>query len=68
MIQKTYTLSGMHCSSCANKLTQALSPFAERVEVSLSSGSVVTHDETVELERLQSAVASAGKYELLATP
>lgn len=62
----TYKLSGMHCGSCVDKITKALTPLADRVEVSLNSQQVVLANAKVDVRELQAAVASAGQY--LLTP
>lgn len=65
MTQTTYQLTGMHCGSCVDKITQALRPLAERVEVSLHPQKVVIENAKVDLAHLQFAVASAGSYALV---
>ena len=65
MTQSTYQLSGMHCGSCVDKITNALAPLAEHVAVSLHPQQVVVKNANVDLAQLQSAVAAAGKYSLV---
>lgn len=64
MSRETYRLSGMHCGSCVDKITKALEPLAERVDVSLHPQQVVIENAKVDVAKLQAAVASAGKYSL----
>ena len=61
----TYPLSGLHCGACVSKVTQALAPMAEGVQVSLSPMQVVLTDATADFETLKAAVEGAGKYVLL---
>ena len=34
-MDKTFTLSGMHCGACVGRTTKALSGFADKVQVTL---------------------------------
>lgn len=68
MAVQTYLLTGLHCSSCVSKITTALTPFADSVEVSLKPPQAVLSNPRVGLLNLQTAVADAGAYMLLAPP
>ena len=61
----TYTLTGLHCGACINKVTQALLPLAAGVEVSLQPMQVVLTDAKADFETLKTAVEGAGKYGLV---
>jgi copper chaperone CopZ len=60
----TYQLQGLHCNACVGRVTQALSPLADKVNVSLSPMQVEISGAKVDLAALQSAVAHSGKYVL----
>ncbi len=64
----TYALTGLHCSACIRRITDALTPLADQVQVTLSPMQAVLTDARVSLPELQAAVRSAGKYELLSQP
>ena len=61
----TYSLTGLHCGACVNKVTQALAPLAAGVEVSLQPMQVVLTDPKADFKTLKTAVESAGKYALV---
>jgi copper chaperone CopZ len=61
----TYPLSGLHCGACVQRVTQALKPFAQDVQVTLSPMQATLSDARADLTQLQAAVRAAGKYELL---
>jgi len=66
---QTIQIQGMHCQSCVSKVSQALAPFAEHVEVTLQPPQAVLHGSQAKLKQLQDAVAQVGKYQLsLAQP
>jgi copper chaperone CopZ len=63
-MDKTLTISGMHCNACVTRVTRALTPFAREVQVTLEPPRAVlrgAHDDA-SLEMLQIATAGAGKY------
>jgi copper chaperone CopZ len=64
MNQHTYSLTGLHCGNCVNKITQALAPHAQAVQVTLSPMQAVLTGSQASLADLQAAVASAGNYSL----
>jgi copper chaperone CopZ len=59
-----FELSGLHCGGCVKRLTAALQPFAQSVEVTLEPMQAVLGGmkEGAELTALQAAVAAAGNY------
>ncbi|TAG02187.1 MAG: copper chaperone [Betaproteobacteria bacterium] len=65
-MDKTLTISGMHCGACVARVTRALTPFAREVQVTLDPPRAVlrgAHDDA-SLDMLQIAAAGAGKYTL----
>jgi copper chaperone CopZ len=63
-MDKTFTLSGMHCGACVGRATKALTPFADKVQVTLDPPQAVlrgVHSDA-SLEVMQIALAGAGKY------
>jgi Cu+-exporting ATPase len=61
----TYALNGLHCGACVNKVTQALTPLAAGVEVSLQPMQVTLTETNADFEALKAAVENAGKYVLM---
>ena len=69
-MDKTLSISGMHCNACVTRVTRALTPFAREVKVTLDPPRAVlrgAHDDA-SLEMLQIAAAGAGKYTLEVAP
>lgn len=67
-MDKTFTLSGMHCGACVGRTTKALSGFADKVQVTLDPPQAVlrgVHSDA-SLEVMQIALAGAGKYTMAA--
>jgi copper chaperone CopZ len=60
----TYPLTGLHCKACVAKVTQALSPLADSVAVSLEPMQVTLTQPHASVEQLQAAVAGVGSYVL----
>lgn len=63
-MKTTYSIKGMHCASCVEKIEKALRavPGVEEVSVSLVTHSAeVTSPEALDIRRLQSAVAILGE-------
>jgi copper chaperone CopZ len=64
----TYTLTGLHCSSCVRKVTTALQPFAGEVQVTLDpmqavlTGQKPAANSAAHLAALQQALSTAGSY------
>ena len=68
-MDKSFTLSGMHCGACVGRATKALSGFADKVQVTLDPPRAVlrgVHSDA-SLEVMQIALAGAGKYTIAAT-
>jgi copper chaperone CopZ len=65
-MDKVLAVSGMHCQSCVARLTKALTPFAQKVEVTLDPPRAVLRnvDSDASLDVLSIAAAGAGKYTL----
>lgn len=62
-MQITYKVSGMHCGKCIGRVTSALAPFAERVDVTLTpQRATLTNPRDANLTTLNTAVAKAGAY------
>ena len=63
-MDKTFTLSGMHCNSCVARTTKALSGFADKVHVTLDPPEAILRGmhSDASLEVMQIALAGAGKY------
>lgn len=60
-----YQISGMHCGSCASKITEALEGLdpIQRAQVTLDPPrAVVTMEDHLSLDRLQEAVSQRGDY------
>ena len=62
----TYTIKGMHCDGCRNKVTQALNAIdGVSAVVDLNAmQAVITMENHIPLEKLQHAVATAGPYSI----
>ena len=65
MTTQVHALSGLHCSACVGRVTRALEPLAEKVEVTLDPMQVTLTNPTGDLTTLQGAVAQSGKYVLM---
>ncbi len=66
-MQHTYSLSGMHCASCVQKIQSALAnvPGVQLAQVTLDPPqAVVTMERHIPVERLDAAVRQAGNYQL----
>ncbi len=61
----TYSLTGLHCGACINKVAQALLPLASNVAVSLQPMQVMLTGAKADFETLKTAVEGAGKYGLV---
>ena len=55
-------IKGMHCGSCINKVTNALTPFAETVSVSLNPPVAKLKNTTASIAQINKALASTGDY------
>ncbi len=68
-MDKTFTLSGMHCGACVGRATKALSGFADKVQVTLDPPQAALrgmHSDAA-LEVMQIALAGAGNYTMQAS-
>lgn len=64
-MNKTYTVEGMHCVSCVQKITDALNGFADTVVVTLNPPqAILKGDKGASLETLNASLAKAGNYRL----
>jgi cation transport ATPase len=61
----TYPLTGLHCKACVGRVTQALQPLADEVNVTLSPMQVTLSNPHADFAQLQAAVAQSGAYDLL---
>jgi cation transport ATPase len=61
----TLPLTGLHCQACVRRVTDALAPLAEQVQVSLSPMQVALGGAHADWATLQAAVRSAGAYDLI---
>jgi copper chaperone CopZ len=61
----TYPLQGLHCGACVARVTQALKPLADDVQVSLQPMQVTLKHPHADVAALKTAVASAGAYVLV---
>ncbi|MFN0219412.1 MAG: heavy-metal-associated domain-containing protein [Hyphomicrobium sp.] len=60
----TFAVSGMHCGRCLGRINQALSPFAETVDVTISPQRATLRNmrPSATLRDLQAAISTAGPY------
>lgn len=63
----TLSVSGMHCSSCVNKVKTALSPFASNINVTLTPPSATLSNTKATLSQLNKALAEVGAYKVTKT-
>ena len=61
----TYSLQGLHCGACVGRVTRALAPLAQKVDVTLDPMQVTLTNPTDDISALQAAVAQAGSYVLM---
>ena len=60
----TYHLTGLHCGACVRKVSQALAPFAQSVDVSLKPMQVTLMGPTADEGILRQALEAVGPYGL----
>ena len=65
MTTQVHSLSGLHCGACIDRVTRALTPLAEKVDVTLAPMQVTLTNPSRDFNTLQSAVAQAGAYVLM---
>jgi copper chaperone CopZ len=63
-MQKTYSVTDIHCGSCAAKITAALSPLIADIKIDVPKKQVTLNAETLDLSALNSALAKVGTYQL----
>lgn len=65
-MQHKYMITGMHCSGCTNKITQALAAIngVSKVVVELPDSAVIDMHHHIELETFQQALAKVGSYQI----
>ncbi|MBS1133276.1 MAG: heavy-metal-associated domain protein [Burkholderiaceae bacterium] len=62
-MQQIFRIEGMHCGGCVARVTRALKPIADEVEVTLDPPRITLDaPETLSTEAVQAAVAAAGDY------
>jgi copper chaperone CopZ len=60
----TYQVSGLSCNACVNRVKNALSPYAEQVEVTLNPPRAIMQNPTADLAQLNAALKPLGHYQL----
>ena len=58
----TYKLSGLTCNNCVNKVSVALKPYAESVEVSLKPQQITLTNATIGVAELNAILKPIGNY------
>jgi copper chaperone CopZ len=68
MTTQTFALTGLHCGKCVSKVTQALAPFAQEVQVTLEpmQARLIAPHAEASLSAMQAALAHAGSYGMTA--
>jgi copper chaperone CopZ len=61
-----YTISGMTCGGCLNRVQETLAAFAQHAEVTLEPPEATLTDATVDINALNAALAQVGNYQLTA--
>jgi copper chaperone len=62
-MQQIFRIEGMHCGGCVARVTRALKPLADEVEVTLDPPRITLDvSEVLSTETVQAAVAAAGDY------
>jgi copper chaperone len=62
-MQQVFSIKGMHCGGCVARVTRALKPIADDVEVTLDPPRIMLDaPQALTTEAVQSAVAAAGEY------
>jgi copper chaperone len=62
-MQQIFRIEGMHCGGCVARVTRALKPIADEVEVTLDPPRITLESpEVLSAEAVQAAVAAAGDY------
>lgn len=65
-MKHTYKITGMHCSGCTNKITQALDAIdgVNKVVVELPDTATIEMQQHVELEHFQKELTKIGNYQI----
>lgn len=63
-MKTVYSVTGMTCGGCVNRIKATLAPFAESVEVTLDPPQAVLKNTTADLATLNNALAKVGHYAL----
>ena len=65
-METTYTITGMHCGNCVERITAALKPFADEVRVTLKPprATLIHPKGSATPEALAAAIGKAGAYAL----
>ena len=63
-MKTVYSVTGMTCGGCVNRVKATLAPFAESAEVTLDPPQAVLESATADLSTLNDALAKAGHYAL----
>jgi copper chaperone len=62
-MQQVFRIEGMHCGGCVARVTRALQPLADDVQVTLDPPRIALETpEAISAEAVQAAVATAGDY------
>lgn len=62
-MQQVFRIEGMHCGGCVARVTRALKPIADEVEVTLDPPRITLDSgQALSFEEVQAAVATAGDY------
>jgi copper chaperone CopZ len=62
-MQQVFRIEGMHCAGCVARVTRALKPIADEVEVTLDPPRITLDaGQALTAEQVQAAVATAGDY------
>jgi copper chaperone len=62
-MQQVFRIEGMHCGACVNRVSKALTPLAERVDVTLDPPQAQLRVAApLSLQAVQSALQKAGDY------
>lgn len=66
-MEQQFEITGMHCGGCVNRVTKALQPLANDVQVTLDPPRAVLEvDAPVGEDEVRTAVASAGDFQVRA--
>lgn len=63
----TYQVSGLSCNACVNRVKNALTPYANDVEVTLKPPRAILQNPTANLADLNTVLKPLGHYQLAET-